>query len=145
MVFLPSLSGAMQEQSSLSCTRSCSLEHSTSPSQRLAFLRRSSCQWSTAESSLIIELSLRHQHLQALSVPRVLKKYVNPVVQKIDTAKVPKTDTAKVRSRLRGALQRLLLCFWLQHSSTTVHGQRFARCFAGLVSDLRSRCARARP
>ena len=29
--FLPSLSGAMQEQSSLSCTRSCTLEHSTSP------------------------------------------------------------------------------------------------------------------
>ena len=49
--FLPSLLGAIQEQISLSCMRSCSLEHSTSPSRRFEFLRRSSCQWLVAESS----------------------------------------------------------------------------------------------
>jgi len=43
--FLPSLSGAMQEQSSLSSTRSGTLEHSTSPSQALPLRQRSSCQW----------------------------------------------------------------------------------------------------
>lgn len=43
--FLPSLSGAMQEQSSLSCTRSGTLEHSTSPSQAVPLRQRSSYQW----------------------------------------------------------------------------------------------------
>jgi len=78
--------------------------------------------------------------LQALRRPQRIKKTSSPVVQDLIAL-----TQRRARFLDRSALQQCLLCVWLQHSSTTVHGQRFARCFAGLVSDLRSNCAQVRP